>query len=351
MHQRITIKDIARTVGVSPQTVSRVLNKRPDVAAETRLRIEQVIAELNYQPSAVARSLVHRRSYTLGIVTAGLSYAGPARVLQGAIKQAEQDGYTLLLKNISLSNTEIRPVLDALYASQVDGIVWAVPEVDTHWTEIYEFFLNASLPTLFLWTQTDLHLPVVTSNNYMGGALATRHLLAQGFQKIGHISGPLNWRGVRERYRGWQETLLAAGMSVNDNHWAEGDWSSESGQEALLQLLKSYPDMDALFAANDHMALGAIQVAHQRGIRIPQGLAIVGFDNIPESAYFWPPLTTVQQDWRQLGARAVQELIRMVQMFEQQVEVIVPTQTILEPELVVRESSQNSSNPAMGRLQ
>jgi LacI family transcriptional regulator len=339
MHQRTTIKDIARVAGVSPQTVSRVLNNRPDVADETRWRVEQVITKLHYQPSAVARSLVHRRSYTLGIVTSGLSYIGPARILKGAIKQAEQDGFTLLIKNLSLLEVEIKPVLDALYASQVDGIVWAVPEIDTYSLAIYEFFLNTSLPTLFLWTHAEPGLTTVTSNNYMGGCLATEHLLAKGYQKIGHISGPMEWRGVRERYRGWQESLLAAGMTVKGIHWAEGDWSSESGREAFIQLLKSYPDMDAVFIANDHMALGAMQVTHQRGIRIPQDLAMVGFDNIPESAYFWPPLTTVQQDSSRLGATAVKELIRMIQTAEQQVEIPEPTQTILQPELIIREST------------
>jgi LacI family transcriptional regulator len=342
-HQRLTIKDIARAVGVSPQTVSRVLNGRPDVARETRLRVQEVMDRLDYQPSALARSLVHRRSYTLGVVTAGLNYSGPARTLQGIIHQSEQEGYTLLLKEVaSYEKVQVKPLLDSLYARQVDGIIWAVPEIGENlaWTQA-DGAANG-VPILYLVIRLHPQLAMVTVNSRCGARLATEHLIAQGCRHIGHISGPMAWWTAYERKQGWEEALQAAGLTANQGSCVEGTWSAASGLTALRQLIEMYPEMDAVFVANDQMALGVLQEAHRQGIRVPQDLAVVGYDNIAEAAYFWPPLTSIQQDQREVGAMAVKTLIRLIEQSDEEPRQTVPAPTVLEPTLVIRESSLKS---------
>ena len=340
MKQRVTIRDVAAAAGVSHQTVSRVINHRPDVAEETRRRVWQIIEELNYHPSAIARSLTRQRSFTLGVVTAGLKYVGPSRTLNGITKQAEEMGYTLVLKELPrFDANDIQPLLNSLMARQVDGIIWAVPEIGTNRVWLEGQLPELAAPIIFLTMRARPGLSSVSVDNYKGGCLATEHLLQQGYQQIGHISGPLDWWEARQRMAGWQDTLRQAGRPVADHHWAAGNWSAASGERAIGPLLDAYPEMDAMFVANDQMALGVLQVACRQGLRVPQDLAVVGFDGIPETAYYWPPLTTVYQDLRELGCTAVRELTKAVEAGYQQEAPVSPVTLSLQPELIVRESS------------
>jgi LacI family transcriptional regulator len=341
--KKVTIKQVAQEAGVSTQTVSRVLNDRPDVAPETRQQILEIIDRLGYQPSALARSLIQQRSYTLGIVTAGLRYIGPSRTLNGITKQAEAMGYSLLLKKLPKFETEdIEPILNDLLARQVDGIIWAVPEVGNNCDWRRGRLPDLPAPILFLITHQENNLSVVAIDNYLGGRLATEHLLALGYQHIGHLAGPLTWWEARQRQTGWQDALADAGRQGNDNHWVEGDWSSQSAVAPIKQLLEQYPEMDAVFVANDQMALSVLQVAHRRGLSVPQDLAVVGFDNIPEAAYFWPPLTSVQQDLHELGCVAVQQVVRLIEAGRDSEEVYQPETVLLKPKLIIRQSSQKN---------
>jgi LacI family transcriptional regulator len=337
---RVTIKQVAREAGVSTQTVSRVINDRPDVAPETRQRILDVIERLGYQPSALARSLIRRRSHTLGVAIAGLKFVGPSRTLSGITGQAEAMGYALLLKEpLDFDTGEVAPLLSALLSRQVDGIIWAVAEVGNNRDWLRERLPGLPVPIIFLTTQPQSGVSVVSVDNYMGGRMATEHLLAQDYRHIGHIAGPLTWWEARQRKAGWQDALLDAGLPVSDEHWVEGNWSSESGAFAIQRLLSQYPHMDAVFVGNDQMALSVVQAAHQRGMRIPQDLGIVGFDGIPEAAYYWPPLTTVHQDMHQLGCTAVQEVVRMIEATHDLQISHQHNTTWLKPQLIVRHSS------------
>jgi LacI family transcriptional regulator len=338
--RKVTIRDVAASAGVSHQTVSRVINHRPDVADETRRRVWRVIEELNYQPSAIARSLIRQRSFTLGVVTAGLNYVGPSRTLSGITEQAEELGYTLVLKELPRFDADdIQPLLNSLLARQVDGIIWAVPEIGTNrdWLETQP--PEPVAPLIFLTMRARPGLSSVSIDNYRGGCLATEHLLQQGYRHIGHIAGPLDWWEARQRMEGWQDTLCQAGQPVADHHWVPGNWSAASGEHVIRLLLDAYPEMDALFVANDQMALGVLQVACRRGLDVPRDLAVVGFDGIPETAYYWPPLTTVYQDLRELGCTAVQELGRAIEIGNRQEGPVSPVTQSLSPELIVRESS------------
>jgi LacI family transcriptional regulator len=337
--KRATIKDVARSAGVSTQTVSRVINDRPDVSPETRERIQLVIVELDYQPSALARSLISQRSFTLGVVTAGLKYIGPSRTLNGITSMAEELKYALLLEELPRFDTEdIKPLLQDLLARHVDGIVWAVPEVGDNHRWVDGILSDVRVPVVFLTMQPHPGITSVSVDNYTGGVLATQHLLDQGFQRIGHISGPLDWWEARQRKLAWQDTLKKAGINIADGHSSEGNWSSSSGEIAFTRLLESYPKMDAVFVGNDQMALTVLQILHHRGLRVPQDMAVAGFDNMAESAFFWPALSTINHNLHELGCRAVQETVKQIEAVRRN-EKLEPQTVFLSPELIVRDSS------------
>jgi LacI family transcriptional regulator len=339
-HRRSTIKEVAQAAGVSTQTVSRVINDRPDVSPETRQRVQDVIQHLGYQPSALARSLIQRRSYTLGVVTAGLKYIGPSRTLNGIAEKVEELGYSLLLKELpKFTANNIVPLIQSLLSRHVDGIIWAVPEVGDNRAWLEDQLPELFVPMVFITMAPRQNVSIVSVDNYLGGRLATSHLLEQGFRHIGHIAGPLDWWEARQRMSAWKDGLSEAGLEFQDNHWVEGNWSSASGAQAVEKLFEQYPNMDSIFVANDQMALSALNAAHHKGLMIPEDIGIVGFDNIPESAYFWPSLTTVHQDQYNVAKVAVEEIIKIIESGWQELEPIAPKSIVLEPTLVTRQSS------------
>jgi len=338
--ERATIKEVASAAGVSTQTVSRVINDRPDVSPETRKRVQDVIKGLGYQPSALARSLIRQRSLTLGVVTAGLKYIGPSRTLSGITSAAEEAGYSLLLKELPrFDANNIVPIFQTLFAHHVDGIIWAVPEIGENRNWVDRLTLEVGIPIVYMAMQSRENISVVSINNYLGGRIAVTHLLEQGYRHIGHISGPTEWWEARERLNAWKDTLLEARLEVQDRFWVEGNWSSSSGVQAARKLLEQYPEMDAVFMANDQMAIGVLQVACQQGLHIPENLGVVGYDNITESAYFWPPLTTIQQDQFTIGKIAVEEVIKIIDANQAGEESIEPKSIMLSPTLITRQSS------------
>ncbi len=341
-NRRITIKHVAQLARVSTQTVSRVINNRPDVAPDTRQKILDIIKQLNYRPSELARSLIHRRSYTLGVVTAGLKYIGPNRTLNGITMKAEELGYAVFLKELpSFSVENAQPILQFLLGRHVDGILWAVQEVGNNRDWLDEGLNNLPVPILFLTMAARPGVPMLSIDNFAGGMLATQHLLDAGYQHIAHLSGPLDWWEARQRKQGWQASLEKAGHRVEERFSVEGNWSSSSAQPAITQLLSSYPEMDAVFVANDQMALTVLHMAYERGIRVPFDFAVVGFDDIAESAYFCPALSTINQNQHQLGCLAVQQLVHKVEAAYRN-ESVEPGNTLLMPELVIRKSSMKA---------
>jgi LacI family transcriptional regulator len=338
--KRVTIRQVAEQAGVSTQTVSRVLNHRPDVAPATRQRVQEIIDRLGYQANNIARSLVQGRSFTLGVVCWGLEYFGPLSTISGIEQEASELGYVLLLSLIRQpGSSAIRPLLRDMLARQVDGIVWAVPEIGSNRDWIGEEHSGLPVPVVFLSMRPQPGLSVVAVDNRAGGRMATRHLLDVGCENVGLITGPLTWWEARQRQSGWQDALQQAGIPIRDNLVVEGDWQPPSGERGVRQLLEQRPDVDAVFVSNDQMALGALQAARKLGVRVPEDLALVGFDDIPESVYFHPPLSTVRQDMVELGRCAVRELARTIEATQQGQAVVEPKTTLLEPELIIRESS------------
>ena len=337
--KRPTIKQVAKAAGVSTQTVSRVINNRPDVAKDTRKRVKDVIETIGYQPSALARSLIRKRSYTLGVLTAGLKFIGPNRTLNGITSAAEEAGYSLLLKELPHFNTNnIEPIINEFLSRHVDGIIWAAPEIGDNRDWLEDFQNEWNVPFVFLTMEPRKNMSIIAVDNYMGGKIATSHLLENGYHHIGHISGPMDWWESRQRFNAWKDVVQAAGQNEIDRCWSEGNWSSASGYEAAAKLFEKFPELDAIFVGNDQMALGAYTFIFERGLAIPDDIGVVGFDNIAESEYFFPSLTTIQHDHIQVGTLAVKELIRIIDAIENDQDVDNRV-TIIKPELLVRESS------------
>lgn len=337
---KITIYDIAHRAGVSRQTVSRVLNNREDVSIETRKRIQEIMEDLSYHPSAIARSLSRQKSHIFGVVTAGLKYIGPSRTLSGITSRAEELGYGLLLKEIaSFSSNNIHPLLGWFQSHQVDGIIWAAPEIENNRNWLKDLLPEVDIPIIFLTMEKRTDVSIVTIDNYAGAKMATEHLISQGKKKIAHITGPLSWWEARQRKLGWETAMSEAGYEVSENMWAEGNWSSRSGHVAFEELQKKFPVMDGLFVGNDQMALSVLRTACEQGKKIPNNLAVIGFDGIPESEFYYPSLSTVNQNQIELGRIAVEELVRLVETKLMVDGSIHPKYITIKPDLIIRHSS------------
>ncbi len=340
--KRLTIRDVAKAAGVSTQTVSRVVNNHPDVAPDTLVRVQNVINELGYAPDVLARSLIRGRSHSLGIVAFGLEFYGPSRLLTGIERQAAAMGYSITLNLVHQPElADVKPLLNMLKARRVDGVIWAIPEIGDNRAWSRETAADASLPMVFVnGNPAKVRAPLIGIDNIAIGRLATAHLLAGGSRKIGIVTGPADWWEAQQRVAGWRQAIDDFGLTVDDAWIAQGDWSAESGRRAGLDLLQRHPELDAIFASNDQMALGVMFAAHSLGKRIPAELSVVGVDNIPESSLFWPPLTSMRQRLREAGAQAVQMVDALIAQSDDKIQPTTPTTTLLQPELIGRGSTR-----------
>jgi len=332
---KVTIKEIAKICNVSTQTVSRVINKRAEVSPETRATIEAAIAELGYRPSAVARSLVNQYSSTLGVITAGLQYLGIAQTINGITEACEAGGYTLILKELPRFDTpDIVPIFEALMEHQVEGIIFAAPDLNENIRIAQSQLPPYSPPIIFLKCEPNPNFTTISIDNYGGARQAVEYFLSLRRMHIGFIAGPLEWLEARQRKQGWEDALRSAGIDSADYKWSQGNWSSASGEAAFAELYQRYSRMNAVFISNDQMALGALHYAHSHGIRVPEDIAIIGFDNLAEGAYFTPSLTTITHPLRELGNQAVKMLLEKIDnpMF-------VDRKITLETELLIRDST------------
>jgi LacI family transcriptional regulator len=344
--RRLTIKEVAEAAGVSTQTVSRVINNRPDVAPGTFERVQQVISDTGYSPNLFARGLTQGRSHTLGVVAYGLEYFGPSRVLTGIEQQAAGMGYAISLNLIHEPELpDAGRLLSSLFSRQVDGIIWAVPDVGDNrvWSNVTG--TDHPVPVLLVGGMAGQSLlGSIGIDNQAIGRLATEHLLLGGARHVGIITGPMNWWEARQRRQGWRERLQEQGLPASERQVVNGDWGATSGEEGLYRLLEQEPDLDAVFASNDQMALGVLHAAHRLGRAVPDELSVVGVDNMAEASHFWPALTTVDQPLRDAGALAVREIdgaIRRARSARRgQEQPAAPPSALLQPQLVVRESSR-----------
>lgn len=319
--------DVARLAGVSHQTVSRVLNDPDVVRPATRDRVLAAIAQLGYRRNMPARALATRQSRLLGVIVAEGGYHGPSSTSSAIQTAAREHGFGTLVASIrNTTDTEVSQVVDLLLLHAVEGIAVIAPE-----PPLIERLKEArGIPTVLIadGVTPPAGMHVVAVDQYRGACLATEHLLATGRRDIAHVRGPQSWFDARERERGWADTL--AGADVAPGRLVAGDWSAASGHAAGEQLASSPPD--AVFASNDLMAVGLLSAFGERGIRVPEDVAVVGFDDIAGAAYLTPPLTTVRQPFAELGAASVDALLEAIAGRD-----VRPRH--IEPALVVRRSS------------
>ncbi len=286
---------------------------------------------------------MRRQSDTLGVIISGLRYKGVSTTLNGVARASQERGFNLIMKETPFFDCEDVPeFVQSLMAHQVRGIICASPQVGANWTLLQQNLPPFAPPLIFLKGNPLAADITITIDNYAAGYKMTRHLIDQGYRHIAHICGPLEWWESKERRRGWKQALLEADLPCSTMAQVEGDWSSSSGREGYLKLRKQYPEMDAVFAANDKMALGVIHETWQSGVRVPEQLGVGGMDNLSESAYFTPPLTTVKQDFYRLGELAVRKLLSLTDA-ELVDEEVVSDMIVLEPELIIRNSTLRSA--------
>lgn len=320
--------DVARLAGVSHQTVSRVLHDSPNVRGETRDRVLAAIRQLDYRPNSMARALATGRSKTLGVVSSDTTFYGPASTLFGIEQAAHDAGYAVSVASLrALSRGMVLDAIHQLRDQGVDGVAVIAP-LRSNVDALRQ--LNPDFPVVAVEAGQNASIPVATVDQRAGAASATRHLLNLGHKTVWHLAGPTDWQEAEERIIGWKSALEAAGAEIPSV--IRGDWTPRSGYELGESLLK-ISEMTAVFVANDQMALGLLRRLHEAGREVPRDLSIVGFDDIPESAYFTPPLTTVRQDFSELGRRCLHILLARIEGEDR------PTRVVVPPELVVREST------------
>jgi DNA-binding LacI/PurR family transcriptional regulator len=321
--------DVARVAGVSHQTVSRVLNDSVHVRAETRERVLRAMRELDYRPNPVARALVTGRSRTLGVVSFDTTLYGPASTLFGIERAAHEEGYFVSIISVrSLDRESVLSAVERLRAQGVDGILIITPQEVAAEAVLH---VPPDMPVVAVEAGPDEAMPVVAVDQFAGAAAATRHLLELGHRTVWHVAGPGDFLEARQRIDGWRAALEAAGADVPP--LVSGDWSPRSGYE-LGKRLCTVRDVTAVFAANDQMALGLLRALHEVGRRSPQDISVVGFDDIPEAQYFTPPLTTVRQDFNEMGRQSLLLLLGEMAAHDRS-----SKRVIVEPELVVRGST------------
>jgi DNA-binding LacI/PurR family transcriptional regulator len=320
--------DVARLAGVSHQTVSRVLNNHPNVRVETARRVRAAIAELGYRPNRAARALVTGRSQLLGVVALNTTLFGPASLLTAFEQAAGAAGFAVSVGSVdSLDRQTINAVVERHLDQRVAGIVAIAPVAAA--AEALEG-LTADVPLVTVDGDPARPTAVVTVDQEAGARLATQHLLDAGHRTVWHVSGPADWFDSAGRVAGWESTLRAAGAEVPPV--LPADWSAAAGYR-VGQTLGRIPEVTAVFAANDHLALGILRALHERGMSVPRDISVVGFDDVPEAGFFIPPLTTVRPDFHAVAERALDLLLTQIDAGEPSVE-----QRVIAPTLVERSS-------------
>jgi DNA-binding LacI/PurR family transcriptional regulator len=323
-----SMADVAAAAGVSHQTVSRVLNGSPLVKENTREKVLSAIAALGYRRNLAARVLATNRSGQIGMISAHLALYGPSRIAMAVQDAGHEAGYEVALVGVDdFGADSLRGAVDRLLDQAVEALVVAV----AHGSSL-ERALSLEIPIPLVTAQgvTSGQAMAAGVDQVAGGVLATEHLLGLGHSRVAHVTGPLDWVEAGQRRTGWQLAHERAHLLPGPE--LAGDWTARSGYEAGRRLAAD-PSVSAVFAANDDMALGVLKALHESG-RGTTDVSVVGFDNTPDSAYFWPSLTSVTQDFDALGRCAVDLVLRALAGEES------AAAGLIAPTLVVRDSTR-----------
>ena len=299
-----SIRDVARLAGVSYQTVARVINNSPQLRPETAARVREAIAELKFVPNQAARALATSRTRLIGVLGPRATTHGTSAMVLAVESAARRAGYRLTVTNLGTSAPDdVRASIDHLMQQSIEGLIAVAPQ-----TRVVPILDEMQLPVpVRIVSSTGPSTPTATFNDQIAGArAAVRHLVDLGHTRILHIAGPRDWIEADHRMRGYLAEMDAQDLAPRPP--VLGDWTAQFGYEAGLELLRT-EDATAVFAGNDHMALGFMHAVRAIGRSVPEDVSVVGFDDVPEAAHLWPPLTTVRQDFAGIGQRAVWDLL------------------------------------------
>ncbi|OAN11167.1 transcriptional regulator [Photobacterium jeanii] len=327
-----TIKDVAKHAGVSTSTVSHVLNQTRFVSEDISSRVRAAVEELNYAPSALARSLKvnHTRTFGMLVTTSTNPFFG--EVVKGVERRCYEQGYNLILCNTEGDIDRMRSNLDMLLQKRVDGLLLMCSEVETSAFDL--FARHQPVPTVVMdWGPIDFPSDKIQDNSHHGGYLATKHLIEKGHTQIGCLTGPLDKLPAQQRLSGFVQAMEESGLTINKDWIASGNFECEGGEKAFNAIYKNGKLPTALFVCNDMMAMGVINTAHKQGISVPDDLSIVGYDDIKLAKYITPSLTTIHQPKHRLGQQAVDTLLEKINKQSDSNKVIQ-----LEPTLMERDS-------------
>ena len=328
----ITLEEIAKLSNVSRSTVSRVINGDPNVKEETRQRVLAVIERVNFQPNLAARSLARGRTDVIGLVIpAGIAaiFTDPwfPQVVKGISTECNIHGYSVMLW-LAEPEFERQMITKILHSGLLDGVIVSSMVIDD---PLVQSLYESSMPFVLIGRHPSLDIRYIDIDNASAGYEATAHLINLGYRKIATITGPQNLIAGYDRFLGYQQALEDHQLPIDPQLIVEGDFSENSGYEACRKIISQKPD--AIFIANDTMAIGAFQAIQQAGLHVPDDIAVVGFDDIPQASSSQVPLTSIRQPTQQMGAAAVNALIEIIHFPNAK-----PENTILPTELVIRQS-------------
>ena len=332
--KRATIKDVAERAGVSYQTVSRVANGKGEVLPATRRRVEKAMQALHYRPSMIARSMVAGRAFTLCCISPNLTDYTFASLIEGAEAEARQQGYLLLSASAAHESDVKRLCEEVVESGRVDGVLAINPYADAR-HRAFEALHAEGIPVVYLGARPrQIKIPSVHLDDAGAGYQATQHLIALGHRRIATLLGPTNEDCVGDRLDGYRRALREAEISFSKKLVAQGDWSATAGYECTRALLNAQIAFTALFAQNDRMAIGAIRALRERGLGVPHDVSVIGFDDMPLTSYFDPPLTTMHQDTFGIGRAAAQLMLQTLNDIAN-----TPAQISISAKLVQRAST------------
>jgi DNA-binding LacI/PurR family transcriptional regulator len=329
---KATIYDIAKEAGVSIATVSKVINGKGRISVETRSAVLGIIERLDFQPSVIASALTGKKTFTLGLLVPDVSNPFFAEIARAIEDQGHQLGYSVVMCNTDNKDEKIERYISLLLQKSVDGIIIAT---GIEKKEILEQLLSNGLPIVLIARELPLiAVDTVVVDDYAGGCMAANHLLQIGHTKIAFLAESQKVSSSRERMRGFRQTMLDAGLTLNEQWLKVCDYKVEDGNRKTLELLQEDHRPTAIFACNDMLAVGALQAAKEMRINVPSELSIISFDNTILCSVTNPPLTTIAQPMEQMGKLAVALIVENIREDNHQKQRIV-----LRPELIIREST------------
>ncbi|WP_119469184.1 substrate-binding domain-containing protein [Vibrio cholerae] len=327
-----TMKDIARLAGVSTSTVSHVINKSRFVSDEIAERVNNAAQQLNYAPSALARSLKMNRTKTIGMLVTTSTTPFFGEVVKGVERSCYHQGYNLILCNTEGDNQRMKASINTLLQKRVDGLLLMCSTLEGERLDVFDRYPDIPIVVMD-WGPILFASDKIQDNSLQGGYMAAKHLIECGHKEIGCITGPLIRHQAQMRYEGYKRALAEAGIAINPDWIVESDFECEGGYQAFEKLYQRGKLPSALFVSNDMMAMGVIQAASQRGLRVPDDLSLIGYDDVHIAKFMTPALTTIHQPKYRLGKAAVDTLLYRLENPDTTAQVVQ-----LEPTLVVRNS-------------